>query len=176
MGMLKVFAGLASLLMLVMPTLGVAKSFTEEKRYICETSQATGWEEGWEAEGKHTDLYLTDPETQYIIEPMIMTAKKAKYAEEGYKDYITSHTLKKLGSDDILAICGRSYDEYQMDCYGTYGDLNNNIGVYPNFIMHTTGSKENIFMTRLNISLVLFPKLTSFKDQPVLEVGKCKKF
>lgn len=172
MGMLKVFVGIASLLMLVTPTLGVAKSFTEGKRYICETSQATGWEEV----GKHTDLYLTDPETQYIIEPMIMTAKKAKYAEEGYKEYITSHTLKKLGSDDILAICGRSYDEYQMDCYGTYGDLNNNIGVYPNFIIHTTGSIENIFMTRLNISLVLFPKLTSFKDQPVLEVGKCKKF
>ena len=49
MGMLKVFAGITCLsFMLVMPTLGVAKSFTEEKRYICETSQATGWEEGWE--------------------------------------------------------------------------------------------------------------------------------
>ena len=35
---------------------------------------------------------------------MIMSAKKAKYAEEGYKEYITSHTSKKLGSDDILAI------------------------------------------------------------------------
>ena len=176
MGMLKFFAGLASLLMLVMPTLGVAKSFTEGKRYICETSQATGWEEGWEAEGMHTDLYLTDPETQYIIEPMIMTAKKANYAEEGYKEYITSHTVKKLGNDDILAICGDSYDENQMDCYGTYGELNDEIGTFPKFLIYTTGSKENIFMTRLNISLVIFPIITSFKNEPVLEVGKCKKF
>ena len=172
MGMLKVFAGIASLLMLVMPTLGVAKSFTEGKRYICETSQATGWEEV----GKHTDLYLTDPETQYIIEPMIMTAKKAKNAKEGYREYLTSHTVKKLGNDDILAICGDSYDENQMDCYGTYGDLNDKIGTFPKFLIYTTGSKENIFMTRLNISVVIFPIITSFKDEPVLEVGKCKKF
>ena len=50
------------------------------------------------------------------------------------------------------------------------------IGVYPDFIIHTTGSIENIFMTMLNISLLLIPKLTSFKDQPVLEVGKPTKF
>jgi hypothetical protein len=164
---------IALLLMFAIPALGVAKSFTEGKRYICETTQATGWDE----EGKYTDLDLTDPETQYIIEPMIMTVKEAKYAEEGYIEHLTSHTVKQLGNDDLLAVCGRSYNIYQMNCYDTYGDLNNKIALVPNFIIHTTGSmRENIFMTRLNFTTIVFPVINSDHDNPVLEVGECKKF
>ena len=173
MGMLKVFAGIASLLAIVLPSFVLAKSYFKDKRYICLTSQATGWEEN----GEYIDLDLSDPKTQYIIEPMEMIVKKGKYAQEGYIELHTSHTIKQLGLDDTLAVCMRTYHEYQMDCYSLHGDLKNKIGAYPMFIMHSTqGIREPIFMTRINIGLVYFPKISSDHDDPVLEVGECKKF
>jgi len=175
MGMFKVFGGMAALLMLVMPTMGVAKakSFYEDKRYICKTNQAAGWVKG----RKYKELSLTDPDTQYIIEPMIMTIKRANSAEEGYTEGQTTHSIKQLGLDDTLATCGWSYDRFQLECYNTYGDLNNEIGPNPEFIIYSTqGRGKTIFMTRINMGLVYHPKLSSGYDDPVLEVGDCKKF
>ena len=51
MGILKVFAGIASSLAIVLPSLAVTELW-KDRRYICLTSQAAGWKSG----GKYTDL------------------------------------------------------------------------------------------------------------------------
>jgi hypothetical protein len=175
MGMLKVFAGIASLLAIVLPSFVVAKSWNYDRRYICLTSQAAGWKSG----GKYTDLDLTDPQTQYIIEPFVVTAKYPRQAKEGYMEIPISHTVKQVGNDRILALC-EDNDHSDLDCYlwaseiKPHDDLENAIiSSHIEFKMHVGGKADDpIFMTRNNYYSVLL----SSEREPMIEIGVCNRF
>ena len=174
MGMLKVFAGIASLLAIILPSFVVAKSWNYDRRYICLTSQAAGWKN----DAKLSYLELTDPETQYIIEPMVMTAKYPRQAKEGYIEIPISHTVKQVGNDGILALC-EDNDDSDLDCY-LWGsetkphDIENAIiSSHVEFKMHVGGKSDDpIFMTRNNYYAVLL----SSEREPVIEFGVCNRF
>ena len=175
MGMLKVFTGIASLVAIILPSVAVAESWNNDIRYICKTSQAAGWKSG----GKHTDLDLTDPQTQYIIEPLVVTAKYPRQAKEGYMEIPISHTVKQVGNDRILALC-EDNDHSDLDCYlwaseiKPHDDLENAIiSSHIEFKMHVGGKADDpIFMTRNNYYSVLL----SSEREPMIEIGVCNRF
>ena len=174
MGMLKVFAGIVSMLSIILPSFVVAKSWNYDRRYICLTSQAAGWKN----DAKLSYLELTDPETQYIIEPMVMTAKYPRQAKEGYIEIPISHTVKQVGNDGILALC-EDNDDSDLDCY-LWGseikphDIENAIlSSHVEFKMHVGGKSDDpIFMTRNNYYAVLL----SSEREPMIEIGVCNRF
>jgi len=176
MGMLKVFAGIASLLAIILPSVAVAESSNNDRRYICKTSQAAGWKSG----GKHTDLDLTDPQTQYIIEPFVVTAKYPRQAKEGYVEIPISHSVKQVGEGKILALCPESNGiDLRCHLWGSeiepHDDLENAIITeHIEFKMHVGRKTDDpLFMTRSNYYAVLFASLDS---EPVIEVGECNQF
>ena len=173
MGMLKVFAGIISLLAIILPSFAVAELWND-RRYICLTSQAAGWKNG-----SHTDLEITDPHTQYIIEPMVMDAKAAYQAKEGYFGVPISHAVKQVGIDEPIALCVDVIAS-SLDCFWWYsdvrGDLKNAIvTTTKEFTMHVGREIEDpIFMTRLNAELA--NSLSDGDNTPLLEVGECNQF
>ena len=174
MGMLKVFAGIASLLAIILPSFVVAKSWNYDRRYICLTSQAVGWKSG----GKYTDLDLTDPQTQYVIEPFVVSAKYPRQAKEGYIEIPISHTVKQVGNDGILALC-EDNDDSDLDCYLWGSEIkphdrkNAILSSHVEFKMHVGGKSDDpIFMTRNNYYAVLL----SSEREPMIEIGVCNRF
>ena len=176
MGMLKVFAGIVTMLSIILPSLVVAKSWNNDRRYICKTSQAAGWKSG----GKYTDLDLTDPQSQYIIEPFVVTAKYPRQAKEGYNEIPISHSVKQVGEDEVLALCPES-DGIDLNCHlwgseiKPHDDLENAIiSEHVEFKMHVGRKTDDpLFMTRSNYYAVL---LASLDSEPVIEVGECNQF
>ena len=173
MGMLKVFVGIASLLAIILPSFAIAELW-KDRRYICLTSQAAGWKNG----RQYTDLELTDPQTQYIIEPKAMDVKAANVAEEGYFEVPISHTVKQVGSTETIALCVDSVGD--LNCYWWHsevrGDLKNAIiSRIEVFTMNDGREIEDpIFMTRINRTSVFHPILTD--GAPFLEIGECEQF
>lgn len=175
MGKLKVIVMLTSMLSIVLPSFVFAKSWNNDRRYICLTSQAAGYN------AKHTNLELTDPETQYIIEPMVMTAKSPRQAKDGYFEVSISHSVKKVGSDRILALCPDA-DGKELGCFDwhsktePYNDLENAFISKSLVLTMYVGRKidDPIFMTRIN-RLALYLRSAVIED-PIIEVGECNQF
>ena len=173
MSKLKALAMLTSILAIALPSLAVAELWND-KRYICLTSQAAGWKK----DAKHTDLDLTDPQTQYIIEPLAMVVKAAHEAKEGYFEVPISHSVKQVGSTETKALCVDSVGS--LECFWWHsevsGDLENAIiSTIKEFKLHVGREIDDpIFMTRINTASAYFG---SGRDRgPYLEVGECKQF
>ena len=174
MGMLKVFAGIASLLAIILPSFVVAKSWNYDRRYICLTSQAAGWKNG-----SHTDLEITDPHTQYIIEPKAMVVKAAYEAKEGYFEVPISHSVKQVGSTETIALCVDATAS-SLNCFWWHselrGDLKNAIITTIEVFTMNDGREvaDPISMTRINRRSVFHPTLSA--GAPFLEIGECEQF
>ena len=186
MGMLKVFAGIASLLIFVMPSLLQAKSIADGNRYICETEEAAGWKEN----GEVTNLALSYPETQYIIEPKEINYLYPKLAEEGYIEKTSTHAISLLGSNKPEAFCNKGIQKNSMYCfkrssnkflekgsvdpYQLFTITLNESGGY--FLKNRTTSFMYSFKTMVDISNDLGRVSLGGLASSVLEVGECKKF
>lgn len=188
MGMLKVFAWIASLLIFVMPSLLQAKSIADGNRYICETEEAAGWKE----KGEITDLALSYPETQYIIEPKEINYLYPKLAEEAYINKTSTHTISLLGSNEPKALCNKGIRKNTMYCFRLSSNKfleKGSVDPYQLFTI-TFNKTGGYFLKNRTIPLMFFfnsmvdlltPNDISKVDLwditgSVLEVGKCKKF
>ena len=173
MGMLKVFAGIISLLAIILPSFAVAELWND-RRYICLTSQAAGWKNG-----SHTDLEITDPHTQYIIEPKAMVVKAAYEAKEGYFEVPISHSVKQVGSAETIALCVDATAS-SLNCFLWHsevrGDLKNAIITRIEEFTMNDGREvaDPISMTRINRRSVFHPTLSA--GAPFLEIGECEQF
>ena len=175
MGMFKVFAGIASLLIFVMPSLLQAKSIADGNRYICETIEAVGWK----ANGEFTDLDITNPETQYIIEPEVENFKIPKSSKEGFFDKVSTHSISLIGADKRLAFCDATgYFNFTLSCYSPHSVFEDGtVSSLPMFFIALNEDGRGTFAKNLTITAIY---ANSFQGGtlglPALEVGECKKF
>ena len=175
MGMLKGLVGCASLLMFVMPSLLQAKSIADGNRYICETIEAVGWK----ANGKFTDLDITNPETQYIIEPEVENFKIPKSSKEGFSDHVSTHSISLIGADKRLALCdATSFFNFTLSCYSPHSVYEDGaVFSIPMFFIALNEDGRGTFAKNLTTTAIY---ANSFQGGtlglPALEVGKCKQF
>ena len=175
MGMLKVFAGIASLLIFVMPSLLQAKSIADGNRYICETIEAVGWK----ANGEFTDLDITKPETQYIIEPEVENFKIPKSSKEGFFNKVSTHSISLLGADKRLALCeAASWSAFSLECHNPHPVFKDGaVSSLPKFFIALSEDGRGTFAKNFTTSAIYSNSFqdTTF-DFPALEVGECKQF
>ena len=175
MSTLKVFVGLASLLMFIMPNLLQAKSVADGNRYICQTTEAVGWK----ADGKFTDLEISNPETQYILEPEAKTFKIPKCAKEGFFDKVSTHSISLLGADKRLALCyATSFFNFTLSCYSPHSVYEDGaVFSTPMFFIALNEDGRGTFAKNQSLAVIHANSFqnTTF-DLPALEVGDCKKF
>lgn len=152
-----------------------AKSFADGKRYICTIKSAAGWS----TNGGLDQLEITEPGTQYIIEPTVQNFALPRFAKEGFEDVVASHMVKKLGDDQKSAICSATWMDDTVFCFvdtSIYEDeVQGAVFSTPRFIIYQV--EENIFITKdETFSQFFVNKLDILVGRPSVEVGICDEF